>query len=666
MLITRTFMKSFTITVSTILLLFLGGLTTTEAQSTIENWTPEAMVNLPVVGSPEISPDGSTVAYTVRETLMEDEESSFLTHIWVATTDGSMNRQFTRGDDSASNPQFSPDGKYLAFTSNRDGDNQVYKMYLSGGEAQKVTTAENGVSSFQWSPDGERIAYTMTDPQTEEEKTRERERRDVQIVDRDFKFSRIYVQPVDGDEAKAIYGDDLHTTSFDWSPDGSTIVFSHQPTPRINDRYEMNISTVPADSGAVESLVDREGTDSSPLFSPGGDEVVFSSHGGEVEAIGLGDLYVIDVESGAIRELAHTYDRNASLVGFTSAGDLLIREWKNTVSAIYTISLDGSAPVQITPDDGVYNSVSISKSGDHISFTYENSTDPREAYYSDLHDFSKQKVSAVFDEAQFPEFGETELLTWNSPDGKEIEGLLTYPVGYEAGDEVPLILMVHGGPSGIYAQSWTGSGGIYALQFFAEQGYALLRPNPRGSTGYGKEFRYANFQDWGYGDYEDLMSGVDHVIDMGVADPDSLVEMGWSYGGYMTSWIVTQTDRFKAVSMGAGLSNLVSMVGTTDIPDYLLGHMGGPYWDGNMETYERHSAVYHMDDVVTPTQIIHGANDLRVPLGQGQEFYWALQELGVDTEMIIYPRTPHGPREPKFIADVSNQIIRWFDKHLGR
>ena len=659
-------MKSFTITVSTILLLFLGGLTTTEAQSTIENWTPEAMVNLPVVGSPVISPDGSTVAYTVRETLMEDEESSFLTHIWVATTDGSMNRQFTRGDDSASNPQFSPDGKYLAFTSNRDGDNQVYKMYLSGGEAQKVTTAENGVSSFQWSPDGERIAYTMTDPQTEEEKTRERERRDVQIVDRDFKFSRIYVQSVNGDEAKAIYGDDLHTTSFDWSPDGSTIVFSHQPTPRINDRYEMNISTVSADSGAVESLVDREGTDSSPLFSPGGDEVVFSSHGGEVEAIGLGDLYVIDVESGAIRELAHTYDRNASLVGFTSAGDLLIREWKNTVSAIYTISLDGSAPVQITPDDGVYNSVSISKSGDHISFTYENSTDPREAYYSDLNGFSKQKVSAVFDEAQFPEFGETELLTWNSPDGKEIEGLLTYPVGYEAGDEVPLILMVHGGPSGIYAQSWTGSGGIYALQFFAEQGYALLRPNPRGSTGYGKEFRYANFQDWGYGDYEDLMSGVDHVIDMGVADPDSLVEMGWSYGGYMTSWIVTQTDRFKAVSMGAGLSNLVSMVGTTDIPDYLLGHMGGPYWDGNMEAYERHSAVYHMDDVVTPTQIIHGANDLRVPLGQGQEFYWALQELGVDTEMIIYPRTPHGPREPKFIADVSNQIIRWFDKHLGR
>lgn len=173
-------------------------------------------------------------------------------------------------------------------------------------------------------------------------------------------------------------------------------------------------------------------------------------------------------------------------------------------------------------------------------------------------------------------------------------------------------------------------------------------------------------EDWGYGDYEDLMSGVDKVIDMGVAHPDSLAEMGWSYGGYMTSFIVTKTDRFKAVSMGAGLSNLVSMVGTTDIPYYLMAHLGGDYRNGNMETYERHSAVYRMDNVTTPTQIIHGQNDDRVPLSQGQEFYWALKEKGIDTEMVVYPRTPHGPREPKFIADVSNRIIKWFDNHLGR
>jgi dipeptidyl aminopeptidase/acylaminoacyl peptidase len=647
--------------------LFLPGfLVQSKAQTTIENWTPESMVDLPVVGSPAISPDGSVIAYTVRETQMKGDDSSFLTHIWVAKADGSFNRQFTRGEESSTNPQFSPDGRYLSFISSRDGDRQVYKMYLDGGEAVQVTSAENGVESYQWSPDGFKIAYTMTDPKTEEERIREQERRDVILVDQDFKFSRIYVHSLAADTAKAVYSEDLHTTSFDWSPDSETLVFAHQPTPRINDRYEMNISTVPADSGEVTSLVYREGTDGSPLFTPDGGQVVFTSHGGEMEAVGIQDIFVVDADGGEPRALPHTYDRNATLAGFDAAGNLLVREWRNTTSVLYSLPLDGEGPELITPEDGIYNQFAVNKHGDSIAFIYENSDDPREVFMSGLNQFSAQKISAVFDEFIFPEFGRTEVLTWSSYDGMEIEGLLTLPVGYEEGDEVPLILMVHGGPAGIYAETWTGTGGIYAIQFFAEQGYALLRPNPRGSTGYGKEFRYDNVMDWGYGDYEDLMSGVDEMIEMGVAHPDSLAEMGWSYGGYMTSWIVTQTDRFKAASMGAGLSNLVSMVGTTDIPDYLLAHMGGPYWDGNMKTYERHSAIYHMDNVTTPTQIIHGTSDLRVPPGQGQEFYWALQETGVDSEMILYPRTGHGPTEPKFIADVSNQILRWFDKHLGR
>lgn len=624
------------------------------------------MIDQPVVGSPEISPDGSMIAYTIRETRMEGDESSFLTHIWVASADGSMNRQFTRGEESATNPQFSPDGGYLSFVSSRDDGRQVYKMHLDGGEAQKVTSAENGVSSYRWSPDGDKIAYTMTDPQTEEEKTREKEKRDVIKVDRDFKFSRIYVQPVDGDSAKAIYGDDLHTSSFDWSPDGTTLVFAHQPTPKIDDRYKTDISLVPADSGAVRSLVEWEGTDSSPRFTPGGNSVVFTSHGGELEAVGLQDLYLVEISSGEIQALPHTFNRSAGIVGFDANGRLLIQESRKTVSALYRMPLTGGEPRLLTKEDGIYRGFSVNGDGNRVVFTYETPNRTPEIYYSDLNRVSKQQISALHDDTEFPEMGRTDVLTWTSKDGTEVEGLLTYPVGYEEGERVPMILMVHGGPAGVYSQSWTGSGSIYAIQFFAENGYALLRPNPRGSTGYGKEFRYANVEDWGYGDYEDLMSGVDHVIEMGVADPDRLVEMGWSYGGYMTSWIVTQTDRFKAVSMGAGLSNLVSMVGTTDIPGYLLAHMGGPYWNGNINTYERHSAVYHMDGVVTPTQIIHGDNDLRVPLGQGQEFYWALQEKGVDSEMILLPRTGHGPREPKLIAEVSNHILEWFDRYIER
>lgn len=636
------------------------------AQTVVESWTTEAMVNMPVAGSPVLSPDGSMIAYTVRETKMDDEESSFLTHIWVASADGSMNRQFTRGEESATSPQFTPDGKSLSFISSRDGERQVYTMYLDGGEAKQITEAESGVSSYLWSPDGSKIAYTMTDPKSEEVKRREREKIDVIVVDRDFQYSRLYVHTVESGEFMALFADSIHTDSFDWSPDGSTIVFAHQPTPKIDDRYRMNISTVPADSGAVTPLVVREGTDSSPYFTPDGYDVVFTSHGGRLEGIGIQDLFVVSAQGGEPRALAHTYDRNVSITGFDAAGNLLINERRNTVSALYRVPLDGGEPQLITPENGIYNQFAVNSHGDRVVFSFEDSDTPRDIHFSDLHSFSPQPVSDLFADYTFPEYGKTDVLTWSSKDGMEIEGLLTYPVGYKEGDRVPLILMVHGGPAGVYSQTWTGAGGIYAIQFFAERGYALLRPNPRGSTGYGKEFRYANFQDWGYGDYEDLMSGVDLVIEMGVADPDNLVEMGWSYGGYMTSWIVSQTDRFKAVSMGAGLSNLVSMVGTTDIPGYLTAHMGGPYWNGNMEVYERHSAVYFMDNAVTPTQIIHGSNDLRVPLGQGQEFYWALQEKGVDSEMILYPRTGHGPTEPKFIADVSNQILRWFNHYLGR
>jgi dipeptidyl aminopeptidase/acylaminoacyl peptidase len=300
-----------------------------------------------------------------------------------------------------------------------------------------------------------------------------------------------------------------------------------------------------------------------------------------------------------------------------------------------------------------------------MAFTYQDPDTPADVHVSPVRHFQMSKVTDVHAGVPRPAMGRTTLLSWISPDGRKIEGLLTYPVDYREGRRYPLILNVHGGPAGVYTQSFTGSPSIYMIQYFAEEGYAVLRPNPRGSSGYGKEFRYANVRDWGYGDFEDLMSGVDKVVDMGVAHADSLLLMGWSYGGYMTSFAVTKTDRFKAASMGAGLPNLISMTTTTDIPDYLVAHMGAEFWE-DYDVYEKHSAMYRIANVVTPTQVIHGKNDDRVPMRQGQEFYVALKRRGVSTEMIVYPRTPHGPREPKFVMDVSVRIMTWFEKHLGR
>ena len=215
-----------------------------------------------------------------------------------------------------------------------------------------------------------------------------------------------------------------------------------------------------------------------------------------------------------------------------------------------------------------------------------------------------------------------------------------------------------------FSKSFTGAAGIYLNQYFAQQGMFVLRPNPRGSIGYGKDFRYGNYKDWGFGDYEDVMAGVDYAIQKGLADSTRLAVMGWSYGGYLTSYLVTKTNRFKAASVGAGLTNLISMFTTNDIPEVLLGYFGVDPWD-DFDLYEKHSAIYHVKDVHTPTQIVHGAEDQRVPISQGQEFYTALRRLGIPSEMVILPRTPHGPQEPKLLIDVSPRILKWFDTHMN-
>jgi dipeptidyl aminopeptidase/acylaminoacyl peptidase len=224
---------------------------------------------------------------------------------------------------------------------------------------------------------------------------------------------------------------------------------------------------------------------------------------------------------------------------------------------------------------------------------------------------------------------------------------------------------VHGGPAGVYTQTYTAAGSIYPIQALAQQGYAVLRPNPRGSSGYGAEFRRGNINDWGFGDYEDDQSGVDKVIAMGIAHPDSLIICGWSYGGYMTSFTVTRTKRFKAASVGAGVTDLVSFTGTSDILSFLPSYFGGEFWD-RQAAYIKHSAVFNVKGVTTPTQVIHGLSDVRVPTSQGYEFYHALRRQGCPTEMIVYPRTPHGPQEPKFIQDIGQRMIAWFNLHLGR
>jgi dipeptidyl aminopeptidase/acylaminoacyl peptidase len=259
-------------------------------------------------------------------------------------------------------------------------------------------------------------------------------------------------------------------------------------------------------------------------------------------------------------------------------------------------------------------------------------------------------------------------MSWKAPDGKDLEALVTYPVDYKEGTRVPLVVVVHGGPAGVFTRGYIGTLTPYPVAGFAARGYAVLRVNPRGSSGYGFDFRNANFQDWGGGDYRDIMSGVDALIARGVADEGRMGIMGWSYGGYMTSWVITQTQRFKAASVGAGVTNLVSFTGTADIPGFIPDYFGGEFWDeGGVDRWRAHSAMFQVQNVKTPTLIQHGEADLRVPVSQGYELYNALRRRGVPTRMVVYPRQPHGLQEPKFIEDAMRRNLEWFDRWvMGR
>ena len=587
-----------------IIVLFI--LTVGVRAETAEAWSPEMVIQMKSISQLDISPSGDLVAFAVREALIEGEKSEYLNQIWLTgTATETPPVQYTFGDKSASRPRFSPDGKHIAFSRDGSEKSQVWIMRTAGGEAWQFSYQKESVIDFKWSPDGQHIAMVMKDPKSEEEETEEEEKRDVILVDQNFKNNHIYLKrfttEIDTTEADKVTSGSFTVNAFNWSPDGRLIVFSHSEEPTFNSRsITGDISVVTVANKTTTTLVDWPGVDADPLFSPDGKTIAFSSDGGNTERIGLGDCFVVSAKGGKPRKLAETPNRSVGVRGapgimqWSKDGKhVYTSDYEGTTTQIYKLDVKGNKIAGLTAYNGVISNPVISSDEKKIVFVGQSTEVPAELYVSDLRKFDPKVLSTFNRNKDWPEITKTERVSWKSKDGLEIEGLLTYPLGYKQGKKYPLALMIHGGPAGVFTETFTGNPSIYVIQYFAEKGYAVLRPNPRGSTGYGKEFRYANFKDWGFGDYEDIMSGVDKTIDMGIADPERMAVMGWSYGGYMTSFLVTRTGRFKAASMGAGLPNLVSMVTTTDIPDYLVAHMGSEIWE-DYETYEKHSAIYRI------------------------------------------------------------------------
>jgi dipeptidyl aminopeptidase/acylaminoacyl peptidase len=630
-------------------------------------WTPELQMRVKTVADVTPSRDGKLVAWVENRALMDGEKSEMNSQIYLAQADGTDRIQLTRGEKSANSPEFSPNGHFIYFASEREGKRGFYRVPVDGGEAEQIGP-EPGVTAagYHLSPNGKWIAFSGTPARPAIELAR-KEKRDFRVIDENPANAALYLVATDADvngkrASRVLATGPFSVGAFDWSPDSRTIAFETRPGPGADFGRKADLSEVDVESGKLQAIASTEASEASPRYSPDGKYLAFVRSQGP-GGLAANRIVLFARVGGKLRELPASPDELPNLLGWSGDSKrMYFAEPKGTKEVLYGMPVDGPPSAVFTPK-GTFGALRLNAAGTFAGVALQSVSEPVEAYSMDLKTMKPVQVSAANSGLNLPPLGETTVIRWKGKDGKPVEGILTLPVGYEKGKKVPLILNIHGGPSGGFNEAFIGASGLYPIASFAAKGYAVLRPNPRGSVGYGHAARISNVNDWGGGDYQDLMTGVDHVISMGVADPDRLIVMGWSYGGFMTNWVIGQTTRFKAAATGAGLSDMVSMWATNDIPSTLDDYFSGTPMD-EQERYIKMSPLYYAKNVTTPTLFLHGEIDPRVPTTQGYEMYHALKRRGIETVMVVYPRTLHGPQEPKFVLDIMQRHLEWVGKHI--
>ena len=617
------------------------------------------------VSSPRVSPDGTRVAYLVAENRPEkDQPGKYVTHVWVVPSAGppAAARQYTREEKSAANLAWSPDGQLLAFTmeagDDKDSKPQVWFMYVNGGEPWQVTKHKSGVRGFQFSPDGKTLLLTAIAPPTDDEEKRKKNKDDAVVVDHDLKPAHLWTWDVATGEEKQVTKGDFSDSDPRWSPDGRRITFTSRPSPLEDDSSRESVWVLDVATGTKRPLSAYDGSSSAARWSADGRLIAFL--GQPAPFLRKVDLFVVDASGAEPRKLTGTFDLDAGAPHWSADGaHIYFSTEDHEAERVFVADVAGGTVKALTPADRV---VALADVGGKTAVgTVTDPAHPEDVFHSDLTFASLDKITDHNAWLTGYALGAVEVVKWkSSKDGLEIDGIVTKPVDWDAGRKSPFLLYPHGGPTGVSSLSF----GI-ATQVMAANGYMLLQPNFRGSNARGEAFQSANQHDWGGGDYQDDMSGVQAMVDRGWADPDRLGAFGWSYGGYMTMWIDTQTDRFKAISPGAGLPDLYSMYSQTDIHRYLaVFHGSKTPWE-NYEEYWAHSPMKYVANVKTPTMILHGQADTRVPMPQGDEFYRALHDLHVPVEYVTYPRENHGFVEPRHIEDRLQRYLVFFGKYLN-
>ena len=651
---------------------------------------PDDLFRLNTLGEVQIAPDGSRVAYT--QTRVDREQDAYRSQIHVAQVDGGRSIRWTNGSHKDSQPRWSPDGRYLAFVRELpDQKPQLYLMPADGGEACRVTDLPHGAGSSAWSPDGRKLAFvaaTGDEPDAEDRAPAEKNR--PRVVEHlayrqdgigyfDTCRSHIWVIEV-GDfdpdhlpEPRQITTGDWNDSYPCWSPDGQEVAFVSYREP---ERFESvflrgDIWVVTAEGGDARKLTRSRGPAGQPCWSPDGAFIAYAGHEhGYDELARTVHLNIVPAGGGEPRSLTATLDRMLigpppfppSVLAWTpDARGLAFIAMDRGNLTIFHADLDGNIRTLVGGDRQV-TGLSLARDG-RLAFTASDPNSHTEVYLFDIDSGEERRLTGANRVlAEEVELGRTERIRWPGADGLEIEGWVLKPPGFVEGRRYPAILEIHGGPHGQYGTAFTP--GFHAM---SGAGYLVIYANPRGSAGYGEDFTRMCVDDWGGKDFEDLMRGVDHVAGLGWADPDRLGVAGYSYGGFMTTWIVGHTQRFKAGVAGACVSNAYSFWGTSDIgTGFGQYEYGGALPHAAPEHYLAGSPVQHLANCVTPLLLLHHEGDLRCPIGQSEEVFAVLKKLGKEAVLVRYPGGYHtyATHAPSQRVDAMQRMNAWFDRFL--
>jgi dipeptidyl aminopeptidase/acylaminoacyl peptidase len=616
--------------------------------------TPQASLNLRTISDLQYSPNGKWLAFVVTEPA---KGSGRMRHVWVYDTATNGVRQFTFSAKSESSPRWSPDGKQLAFLSDRGEEQQLYLLRMGAGEGMALTKGKRGIKSFEWSPDGKQIAFLAPDAKTDEEERKEKDKDDAHVADKEDKRARLWLIDVATGEAHALTKPTWDVNEVAWLPSGHHLIVKATDRPQSDENTE-RIFSLQASDGTARQLLAPRGPFGQLRISPNGNALSFV--GSREDGPEPHDLQVLPLNARAARNLTGaSLDRLVEDYHWQEGGSLALVAANGFGSMFVKYSEDGSRQdlgASPTPTGGV----ALAPGGD-IAYVSQNATHPQELWRWDQKS-APQQISHLNDAWKQFALSSPEYYNYKSFDGVEIEAALLRPTGAsqapDAKAKLPLIVLIHGGPTGRWSDSIETWG-----QLLATHGYAVFYPNIRGSVGYGQKFVESNRGDWGGGDFKDVMAGVKDLVERGIADPHRLGIGGWSYGGYMAEWAITQTNDFKVAVSGAGMANLISEFGMEDHPAGDEWFYGVP-WE-KPEGFLNSSPFVYLKNAKTPTLVLQGDADTIDPLGQSQELYRGLKRYGVEAELVVYPREPHGFHEEKHLLDRLNRILTWYDSHLG-